>query len=129
MADKTYTDEETRDYYAKLAGAIIKGDAKRKKELDVCATKMLTVMRTAFPTLPDKVLCAFSASIGYLFAQALSVTARDISEFLTHCFDEYMIVAAVLAGGYDVNSTEVPKAPEPEVAKPSEEDYVPGTYL
>ncbi len=128
---KAYTDEETRKHYSDVTALIINGDTEKKKKLDACATALLTRMRTLFPTLPDKVLASFSASIYYLFAAAMTVQARDLSEFMEHTFNDYLFTTAVLLGAYDPMSTEVPPVPEvkaPEVA-PVDDDYRPGVYL
>jgi hypothetical protein len=130
---KVYTEEETREYYTSLIAAIINGDEEKKKQLDVCATKLLTTMRTSFPTIGDKVLATFASSCAYLFAQVMQVQTRDLSVFVEHTFNDYMVVSATLLGAYDPMSTEVPKAPE--VKTPEEmpvvvdEDYRPGNYL
>lgn len=134
-AKKPATREEIAEYYGNLVGLVLDGDEKKKATYDACATKILTGLHTSFPTLSDTVLGTFAASVSHMFAQAMTVQARDLSEFLTHTFDEYLITAAVLFGGYDVNSPDMPKAPEakpvaeePHAAAPVD-DYRPGQYL
>lgn len=123
---KPPTDEETRESYRKLAAMIINGDAEKKAKLDECVTKLLTRMRLAFPTLSDKTLTAFAASTGYLMGQAMTVQARDLSEFMEHTFHDYMMTAAVLSGGYDLEDSTLPPVPVPEVVvapEPVAESY------
>jgi hypothetical protein len=129
--NKTPTAEETRDYYANLVALIINGDAEKKAKLDVCATKLLTVARTTYPTLADKTLAGFMSSTAYLVAQTMTLQARDLSDFLEHTFNDYMTVAAVLVGAYNLESTDVPPVPEVKIAapEPEPEEFVPGTYL
>ena len=109
---KQFTEAETKEYYAGLVASIINGDAEKKKAIDTCATALLTKMRVSFPTLSDKVLGTFSSSTAYLFAQLSVVQVRDVSEFIEHTFNDYLVVAAVLAGAYDPESVDVPPVPE-----------------
>ena len=126
------TPEELAEYYGKLVGLVINGEAEKKATYDACVTKILASTRQAYPTTSDKVLGSFAASIAYLLGQMQKVQARDLSEFLEHTFNEYLITAAVLFGGYDPMSDKVPVAPEVAVATgevPEDLSPLPGNYL
>ena len=106
-----------KDFYSKMAGALIKGDPDLKKGYDEAIKIVLGAMKKAMPLATDEMLAEFSSAISMVMAQVMRSPMQSASEVLQTVFNEYAMVTAQLIGAYNVESSEVPNVSAEDVLK------------
>jgi hypothetical protein len=104
-----------KDAYMHVLGMLMKGDPKRKAELDAEAALLIAAMREQMPSADEAVLAEFSSCMHVIGASVLRMTLAEALSYAKRLYESYSVVTAQLIGAYDPKSDSIPNYTVPEI--------------